>query len=134
MTTNGRRLWCLMLAACCVGCARAEVPVKRSLVRPGPSNSTFLSGPELTSLGISGNLLSALQQARPWFLRSRGSTVMVIVDRSAPMDVSVLESLSVRETLDVTLVRASSLMTLAGFGSDGRVIVGDVLVVRTHRR
>ena len=50
------------------------------------------------------------------------------------MDLSVLETLSVRETLDVTLVRASSSLTPAGVGFDGRVIVGDVLVVRTHRR
>lgn len=134
MTTNRQKLWCLMLAAGCVGCARAEVPVKKPLVKPGPPSSTFLSGPELTSLGTQGSLMSALQQARPWLLRSRGSTLMVIVDRSAPMDLSVLETLSVRETLDVTLVRASSSLTPAGVGLDGRVIVGDVLVVRTHRR
>ena len=78
--------------------------------------------------------MSLLQQTRPWFVRSRGSTPMVIVDRSAPMELSVLETLPARDVLDVTLVRASSSVTLAGFGSDGRVIVGDVLIVRTGRR
>ena len=133
--TKARTTLCgLMMAACCGGCTLPRSHVREPQPVRTASSLMSLTSDELMQLEPQRSLMSALQRSRPWFLRSRGSTPLVIVDGSPVTGSSILEALMVRDILDVRLVRASSGVSLSVIGSEGRVIVGDILFVRTRVR
>ena len=135
MTANRRRLLLALVAqVCCVACTMAGTHSQETRRSSAMSGSTTVTAADFTRVEAQGSLMNALRQTRPWFLGSRGSTPMVVIDGSGPTELSILESLPARGVLDVTLARASSSPGHAGVTSDGRVIVGDLLLVRTRGR
>jgi hypothetical protein len=77
-------------------------------------------------------LLRALQRLRPLFLRQSRSVPLVSIDGSPPVELSVLETIRVAEVTEVRMLRASSSVSIVGITPNGRVVVGDVILVRLH--
>jgi hypothetical protein len=55
---------------------------------------------------------------------------MVSIGGSPPVELSVLETFSVSEVAEVQLLRASSSVSRSAITSDGRIVAGDVILVR----
>ena len=76
--------------------------------------------------------MDALRRIRPAMLDGRGSKLMVVIDATPAMELSVLETLPVSAVAEVKLLRASSSVGRSALSSNGRVTVGDLLLVRTQ--
>jgi hypothetical protein len=96
------------------------------------SSSTVVIAADLSREPPTENLMDALRRIRPALLDGRGSKLMVVIDASPPMELSVLEMLRVSAVAEVRLLRASSSVGRSALSSDGRVTVGDLLLVRTQ--
>jgi hypothetical protein len=80
------------------------------------------------------SLHSAIQHMRPWFLSGRGRAPAVSIDGGPAVEISVLYLISVRDVLEIRLERASSSVGRQMVTPDGRVVVGDLIVVTTRQR
>jgi hypothetical protein len=123
----------LVASALSIGCmaSLSSAPEPRRAAESFSPNMV-VTGAELSRDGRDESLLNALRRQRPWFLGSRGTMPMVVVDGSPAAELSVLETIRVSAISEVQLLRASSSPGRAAFSSTGRVIVGDVLLVRTR--
>ena len=95
--------------------------------------STTVTAAELARLAPTQTLMSALKSIRPWFLSVRGTTPMVVIDGSPPLELALLDGLRVTDVFEVRLERANSPGSYTAVTPSGWVIAGDLLVVRTRR-
>ena len=102
----------LALSACgaLVSCATTGDPV--STGRGGhatPSRGSVVTGAELMRERSDETLLDALRHFRPFFLKTRGSTPLVMIDGATPQALGMLETVHTSAVSDVTLIRPPSL-------------------------
>lgn len=121
-----RPAW-VLAAALSVSCA--TTPQSRRPI--SPTASEVVSSVDLARAAVSDeSLMSALRRLRPGFLRTRGSTPLVVVGGAPPADLSVLEAIKASEVEEARLVRSAASASHAGVTLTGQVVVGDVIVVR----
>jgi len=134
--TVRRTLLTLMVTAASTACAsnsafRSTPEADRA---EGPS-SDVIASTELQRLSPGLSMMDAVEHARPWFLRPRGSVSTVSIDYSPPADLAVLRTITVGDVREVRLLRAAGRSGPAAIRSDGTVALGDViLVITTSRR
>jgi hypothetical protein len=122
----------VIVAALATGCAatstrRAAPDADRS----GRISSDVITTSELNRLPQGLTVMAAIEQARPWFLHSRGSVPAVSVDGSPPRELSVLLLIPAADVTEVRLTRGAG--SSAAIRADGAVVVGDVILVSTRR-
>ena len=74
-------------------------------------------------------LLPVIQRLRPRFLASRHVTPAVFIDGIQVLQMSDLATVFASSVFDVTLVHG---MTYSAITATGRVVTGDVLLIRTR--
>jgi hypothetical protein len=113
------------------GCAQPSIPHPN----PGPATTASFAASaavvtrrELDRAVQRGNLMTALQQVRPWFLTGRGGPVVVSLNGSVFGDTSVLRNVSVTDVCEVRLVRGTSQAGRPVVLPDGSVSSGGDLI------
>jgi hypothetical protein len=108
-------------------------------VRPSHQTGSRLSPLETVSAadlsrdGQNDTLLTALRRVRPEFFTARGSAPPAVSIDGGPLtDLSILETMRVSTIEDVSLQRGASSVA-PRITTTGEVVVGNVLLVRTHR-
>jgi hypothetical protein len=95
-------------------------------------NRQTVSAADLSREGQDDMVLVALRRVRPEFFNPRGlAPLSVSIDGGAPVELSILESMRVSTIEDVRLEHGA-LSVGPRITTTGAVIVGDVLLVRTH--
>jgi hypothetical protein len=127
---SGMLLFVVMSAGLCSGCAGKQT---RDTTAP-PTARDVISGSELARSASGSSVLVALRLTRPWFLASRGSTPVVSIDGSPPVELSLLSAIPVTDVIEVRLLRATSGAGRVAVLPNGDTVVGDVLLVITRSR
>ena len=98
------------------------------------STGTVVTVQELERIVNQGSLMDALQQLRPLWLKSRGGTPAVSVDRGPSTDVSILRMVPASAVGEVRLERSTSSVGRATIAPNGDIHMGGTLIVVTTRR
>lgn len=126
------RLPIVLVGALIAGCATSP---HRAVGAPATRESSLdvVTGVELAR-EVPGDetLLSALRRLRPLFLRQGRSVPLVSIDGAPPVDLSILETIRVASVAETRMLRASSSVSMVSITPNGRVVVGDVILVRLH--
>jgi hypothetical protein len=115
------------VAGCATGAANARGGADRAWA------NTVVTTQELDGIPQRGSLLDALTLLRPEWLLSRGGTPYVSVDGAPPTELSFLETILASTIREVQIERASSSVGRSAIGPNGRLIVGDIIVVTSRR-
>jgi hypothetical protein len=125
--------WCSLLGifAFALGCV-ARPSTGRSPAATSVSGNSLVTAAELSRYAAGTNLLDALRRLRPNLLRSRGTSALVSIDGTAPTDQGVLSFIPVSTVAEVRLLRATNSVGKPAIVG-GKVVLGDVLLVVTHK-
>lgn len=121
----------LALAAQVAGCAAGSVRSHDASTRV--SAGTVVTAQELARIVRQGSLLEALEGLRPGWLRSRGAAPGVSVDGGTPAELALLDMIPASTVSEVRFERASSGAGHVVVAPNGRVTVGDMILVTTRR-
>jgi hypothetical protein len=126
--------WCSLLGifALALGCV-ARPSTGRSTAATSVSGTSLITAAELSRYAAGTSLLDALQRLRPNLLRSRGTRALVSIDGTAPTDQGVLSFIPVSTVAEVRLLRATNSVGKPAILGNGEVVLGDVLLVVTHK-
>jgi hypothetical protein len=97
------------------------------------SASTVVTAQELQGIPQRGSVTDALKRLRPNWLISRGGTPYVSVDGAPPTELSFLDTILASTIREVRIERASSSVGHSAIGPNGRLIVGDIIIVTSRR-
>jgi len=117
--------------ALCLGCSSATTTTRDAAWAP-PGTSLF-SPQELARYAQRGSVADLLEHVSPLLL-GRGTLVLVSIDGAAPVDLAILSTIAASTVAEIRLVRAAQ--SAAGpstVQTNGRVVSGDVLYVRTRK-
>jgi hypothetical protein len=119
----------LISAACATNSPRSSASPDAAA---GQSESDVLGGSDLRHFAQGQTIMTAVQQLRPSFLVGRGRTPVVSIDGSPATSLDVLRTILVADVRAVRLMRGAFGSGLPAILSDGRVAVGDVILVYTR--
>ena len=124
----------LMILALSTSCASTSSRHSGASETSGAEPSTVITMAEMTRVASDQSVWTAIERARPWFLRGRGSVPTVSIDGSAAMELSVLRTIPVSHVHEVRLVRGVGSASRAAVLPNGYVVVGDVILVKIRTR
>lgn len=127
---NWRPLVLLVAVDLSVGCATGGRPRDGTGSRSESLSNNVLTAAEISRWGPNEMLLTVIQRLRPRFLASRQMTPAVFIDGVQVLQISDLATMFASSVFDVTMVHG---MTYSAMTATGRVVTGDVVLIRTRR-
>jgi hypothetical protein len=96
------------------------------------SAGRVVTAQELKGIPQQGTVMDALKRLRPEWLVSRAGTPYVMVDGAPATDLSLLDTILASTIRELRIERASSNVGHAAIAPNGRVIVGDIIIVTSR--
>jgi hypothetical protein len=120
----------LAVVSIVAGCATGAMSARGATERQWAN--TVITTQELDGIPQRGSLMEALKRLRPEWLASRGGTPYVTVDGAPPTDLSFLDTILASTIREVHIERASSSVGHSAVGPNGKLVVGDIIVVTSR--